>query len=240
MIAIIGHTNDDIIYFKAKLSKVESFFIYEGIEAFKGNLGREEVILANAREDSIVSSLIVSQIISKFEPYIVFDIGTVTSFNSKLHQGDIFIAERFYPCNVDYTLMSGVQFGQLPFFGEFFTSDTILVQDAEQTSYLFSSRYVQRGYLLSGSTFLMEPNYIEPIINNHYLQEKENMIGYDNTGYGVALACALSKTSLLCVRGVSYTLGNQEQRLSFRRKGLEIMPDIGKIITHMVFDKEGM
>jgi nucleoside phosphorylase len=71
----------------------------------------------------------------------------------------------------------------------------------------------------------------------HFLKV-ENLIAYDTSSAGVALACQMSKTSLLTIKAVSYQVGRDEQKLNYQRKGLEVMPIIGKIITKFLIEKE--
>jgi hypothetical protein len=42
----------------------------------------------------------------------------------------------------------------------------------------------------------------------------------------------------LTIKAVSYQVGRDEQKLNYLRKGLEVMPTIGKIITKFLIEKE--
>ena len=91
--------------------------------------------------------------------------------------------------------------------------------------------------MLSGNTFYLNEAPITEHLKTHFLKV-ENLIAYDTSSAGVALACQLSKTSLLTIKAVSYQVGRDEQKLNYLRKGLEVMPMIGKIITKFLIEKE--
>jgi nucleoside phosphorylase len=81
-------------------------------------------------------------LIEKYQPYLVFNVGMVYSFSSQLRQGDIFIAERYYFSDVDFSSLKGTHFGQIPSLPAFYVADSALNEEAEHDSYLTSDRYV--------------------------------------------------------------------------------------------------
>lgn len=237
MIAIIGSSQDDILYFKTKMALNATEPLFGNLSVFRGALGREEVILCAAGEGNYLSSLVTSLIIKTYKPYLVFNIGVASSTRPQLKPGDIFIPERFYFSHVDFSSESAVDYGQIPSLPPYFISDTSLNAKAEATAYRMTSRFVQRGFMLSGEKFYFDDASINSMLHDHYLKE-EGIMAYDNCGAGVALACHLSQTALLSLRVISYQLGHEEQRLSYVRKGLEGMPLLGKIVTKFLLDKE--
>ena len=237
MIAIVGVSADDVLYFKTKMVLEEQGNLYGDILYFKGTLSKQDVVVVALGESNYLSSLLTAIIISKFEPYLVFNIGVVCSVSPQLKQGDIFIPDRYYFDEVDFTANLMGEYGQIPGYGAFIVADGELNSAVEATSYLLTNRYVQRGYILSGNTFYLDEAPIAEHLKNHFLKV-ENLIAYDTSSAGVAFACQLSKTSLLTIKAVSYQVGRDEQKLNYLRKGLEVMPTIGKIITKFLIEKE--
>jgi 5'-methylthioadenosine/S-adenosylhomocysteine nucleosidase len=237
MIAIIGATSDDILYFKTKMSIHKTIKIYGDVEAYVGSFSKQDAIVCATGETNYMSSLIVGQIISKYEPYIVFNVGVVSSFSSQLNQGDIFIAERYYLANIDFSKAGLGQYGQIPGRGTFYVGDTSVNNKAETTAYMLTNRYVQRGFLLSGETFYMDDAPLLSLVKSHFLQES-NLLAYDTSSAGVALACSLSSTAFLSIKAVNYQIGKVEQKLNYIRKGLEVMPTIGQIVTKMLLEQD--
>jgi 5'-methylthioadenosine/S-adenosylhomocysteine nucleosidase len=237
MIAILGVTNDDVLYFKTKMSLEEQGTLFGDVPYFKGTLSKQAVVVVAMGESCYLSSLIAATVITRFEPYLVFSIGSVSSISNQLKQGDIFIPDRYYFDQIDFSANLLGEYGQIPNHGAFIVADGDLNSAVEATSYLLTNRYVQRGYVLSSNTFYMEEAPLANTLHEHFLKV-DNLIAYDTSSAGVALACQMSKTSLLTIKAVSYQVGRDEQKLNYVRKGLEVMPIIGKIITKFLIEKE--
>lgn len=240
MILILGVTGDDILYFRSKMTSLESGTLMSGIEYFTGKISREEVTVAVTGQTDYLSSLVAGMLIEHFQPYLVFNVGSITSFSPQLKQGDIFIAERYYFSGVDLTsLPEHPDYGAIPPYGEFFIADTALNSRLEASAYSLTNRYIQRGYLLSGEVRYRDEKELNPLLRDHFLKNDEDeMVAYDCTSGGVALACQFTSTALLTIKAVSYQLSHPEQDLNYVRKGLELQPTIGKIITKFLLEKE--
>ncbi|MCI2111718.1 MAG: hypothetical protein LKK13_05235 [Bacilli bacterium] len=236
MIAIIGVTDDDILYFRARMEVEERVPLLGSLIAYKGTFAGEEAVVAATGESVYLAELVAGLLCARFEPYLVISVGLVYSFSSQLRQGDVFIPERYYLSEVDFSIKDRTTYGQIPGQPPFFVGDYGLNEKAERTAYLVSDRYVQRGYLLSGNTFVDRQGPIETLVSERFLSE-DGLMAYDNSSAGVALACSLAHVSLLTVKAVAGRIGKEEHRLNYLRKGLEIMPSIGQIVARMVMEK---
>ena len=234
MICIIGTTDDDILYFKVKMGNPEEVTLTGGFKVFKGSIFREECIVAATGPSLVNAGILTTLIIEKFDPYIVFNVGNVYSFSDELRQGDLFIADRYFYSDVDFTDNKEAVYGQIPGRDPFFVADSSINDKAEKNAYLMTTRYVQRGFLLSGSSFNFMPNKVASIVQNHFLVQEENMRAYDNTSASIAMVCHLNHTALLTIKGVAMQMGKDRERINYIRTGLEMMPTIGKIITRIL------
>jgi adenosylhomocysteine nucleosidase len=237
MIAILGENEDDVLYFKAKLSHPEIVTLMGNIQVLRGFLSEHEALIAVTGQSNYRSELLTALLLEKFEPYLVINVGCAISLSEQLHQGDIFIADRYYASDVDFSALFHETFGQIPGFGRYFVADSALNEEAEKTSYLVSDRYIQRGYLLSGNTFYEGESDLTHLLVSHYLQEG-GLLAYDTSSLGVALACAVNKTALLTLKAISMRLGKADERLTYLRKGLEAEPSLGQIIATLLVEKE--
>lgn len=236
MIAIIGVSEDDILYFKAKMQIKEEISLFGGVDAYVGSIYREEVVLCAVGESNYRSAMISSILLDRFDPYLVFTIGACYSFKRELRQGDILIVDRIYFAGINYTAEHrDVHYGQIPGEPPFYVGDIELNDRAEREAYLVTQRYIQRGYLLTGDRFYGTAKEVNETLTRHYLLE-EGMRAYDNSSGGIALACHQKKVPTINIRAVALEIGNPDQRLNWRRKGLEAMPTIGKIITRIVLE----
>ena len=235
MIAILGATDDDILYFRAKIKIEREETILGSKKVYIGRIFREEAVIAATGIGNYLSAMVSSIILEKYDPYLVFSIGSCYSIKRELRQGDIFIADRTYLEHVDFSAISHSNYGQLPGFPGFFLSDPELSDKAEREAYLVTQRYIQRGYLLSGDNFYGEQESVQKILNDHYMLE-DGIRAYDNSNAGIAISCHIRQVPLVSIRAVAYEVGNQEQKLNWIRKGLECSPTIGKIITRILID----
>jgi len=234
MICIIGTTGDDILYFKAKMENLEEVVLQGDYKVIKGTMFREDTILCETGPSLINAGILMSLIIDKFDPYMVFNVGSVYSFNDHLRQGDLFIADRYYNSDVDFTDNKQGVFGQVPGEDPFIVADTSMNANAEKSAYMMTNRYVQRGFLLSGSSFHFAPTNISNIVHSHFLAQSENMRAYDNVSFAIARVCHNAHVALLTVKAVAMQMGKDREKITYIRTSLEMMPTIGKIITKIL------
>ena len=235
MIAILGATEDDILYFRAKIKIEREEMILGCKKVYIGRIFREEAVIAAAGSGNYLSAMVSAIILEKYDPYLVFSIGSCYSIKRELRQGDIFIADRTYLEHVDFSSVFPANYGQIPGFPGFYLSDPELSDKAEREAYLVTQRYIQRGYLLSGDSFYSEQAPLLKLLNDHYMLE-DGIRAYDNSNAGIAIACHIRQVPLVAIRAVAHEIGNPEQKLNWIRKGLECSPTIGKIITRVLID----
>lgn len=238
MIAIIGQTHDDILYFINKMSLAKESQLYGDISCFEGTFSKESAVVVATGSTNYLSAMITSLIIKLYHPYLVINVGTVSSLANQLKQGDIFVADRYYFTDVDFSLPKFASLGQIPGQNEFFVADNALNLKMENAAYLATFRYIQNGYLLSGEKFIMDKGEIEKLLKERYGGDK-SFLAYDNASAGVCLACHIAGTQLVTVKAVSYNIGNPTQAVTFIRQGLEVEPTIGKIVTGLILSMKG-
>jgi 5'-methylthioadenosine/S-adenosylhomocysteine nucleosidase len=237
MIAIVGEDADDILYFKTKMSLTTTVKLFGNVEAYVGTLSKENAVVCAFGRGNYLSAMLMGMILKQYQPYLVFNVGTCSSFSPQLKQGDLLIADRYYFSGVDFTSEHSALYGQIPGMNPFYVADSSLNDKIENVAYLLANRYVQRGYLLSGECFYMDEAPLKAIVEKNYLSAA-SLLAYDTSSAGIALACQMAETTLFTIRVVNYQIGKNEQRLNYVRKGLEAMPTIGKIITKFLIEKE--
>ncbi len=237
MIAIIGVTPDDILYFQAKMEQLKEETLPGGYKIYKGKIFREDCVLTSTGPSLVNAGVITALILEKYEPYMVFNVGAIYSFNDQLRQGDLFIADRYYFAEVDFTDNKEGVYGQIPGCDPFYVADHSLNEKAEKNAYLMTTRYVQRGFLLSGSAFHYSPKAISNVVQSHYIIQEENMRAYDNTSAAIALICHNNNVALLTIKAVAMQMGKEREKYNYIRASLEMMPTIGKIITRILVSR---
>lgn len=238
MIAILGQTEDDILYYISRFTNGETIDeLPYGVKVHKGNFGMDEIVIAATGYGNIRSALVTNMLIDKYDPYLVINTGSVISLDKQLHQGDIFIADRYYIDGIRYNPMMNTAYGQIPGMPEFFIFESSLNAQAESASFeVGGGAFAERGYLLSGEAVHTDSKTFEEIKDEHYAYVKGMIRAYDTSSGGIALVCYERKRTLLTIRAVSMELDNSEHLLNCKRKALEVTPIIGRVLIKLILN----
>ena len=60
------------------------------------------------------------------------------------------------------------------------------------------------------------------------------MSAYDNISAGIAMVCSMHELALLTIKVIAYEPGKAEQYLTRKRRTLEMMPIVGRIMTTLL------
>ncbi len=238
MIAILGQTEDDILYYISRFTNGETIDeLPYGVKVHKGNFGMDEIVIAATGYGNIRSALVTNMLIDKYDPYLVINTGSVISLDKQLHQGDIFIADRYYIDGIRYNPMMNTAYGQIPGMPEFFIFESSINAQAESASFeVGGGAFAERGYLLSGEAVHTDSKTFEEIKDEHYAYVKGMIRAYDTSSGGIALVCYERKRTLLTIRAVSMELDNPEHLLNCKRKALEVTPIIGRVLIKLILN----
>lgn len=238
MIAILGQAEDDILYYISRFTNGETIDeLPYGVKVHKGNFGMDEIVIAATGYGNIRSALVTNMLIDKYDPYLVINTGAVISLDKQLHQGDIFIADRYYIDGIRYNPMMNTAYGQIPGMPEFFIFESSLNAQAESASFeVGGGAFAERGYLLSGEAVHTDSKTFEEIKDEHYAYVKGMIRAYDTSSGGIALVCYERKRTLLTIRAVSMELDNPEHLLNCKRKALEVTPIIGRVLIKLILN----
>lgn len=238
MIAILGQTEDDFLYYISRFTNGETIdALPYGVKVHKGNFGMDEIVIAATGYGNIRSALVTNMLIDKYDPYLVINTGAVISLDKQLHQGDIFIADRYYIDGIRYNPMMNTAYGQIPGMPEFFIFESSLNAQAESASFeVGGGAFAERGYLLSGEAVHTDSKTFEEIKDEHYAYVKGMIRAYDTSSGGIALVCYERKRTLLTIRAVSMELDNSEHLLNCKRKALEVTPIIGRVLIKLILN----
>ena len=238
MIAILGQTEDDILYYISRFTNGETIDeLPYGVKVHKGNFGMDEIVIAATGYGNIRSALVTNMLIDEYDPYLVINTGSVISLDKQLHQGDIFIADRYYIDGIRYNPMMNTAYGQIPGMPEFFIFESSINAHAESASFeVGGGAFAERGYLLSGEAVHTDSKTFEEIKDEHYAYVKGMIRAYDTSSGGIALVCYERKRTLLTIRAVSMELDNPEHLLNCKRKALEVTPIIGRVLIKLTLN----
>ena len=114
MIAIVGTNHDDILYFETAMANKREDLLLKKYKITIGTIFNQEVLLIHGLNTSILSSVLVSTICSKFYIDLIITVGRCFAMNKGLKVGDIIIAEKVINIDVDQIDDNDVRLGQIP------------------------------------------------------------------------------------------------------------------------------
>lgn len=114
MIAIVGTNHDDILYFETAMANKKEDLLLKKYKITIGTIFNQEVLLIHGLNTSILSSVLVSTICSKYYIDLIIVVGRCFAMNKGLKVGDIIIAEKVINIDVDQIDDNDVRLGQIP------------------------------------------------------------------------------------------------------------------------------
>ena len=235
MIAILGVTSNDILYFRTKMRIDRVDKIFGGVEVYVGKIFTEDAVLAAVGISNYQSVISTSMILEKYDPYLIISLGIVHSFSKDLRQGDLVLVDRIYISDIDFSGRKQIPYGQIPGQPPFYLADSELLQKAETEAYLVTDRYIQHAFLLSGNIYYTNPKELEDYLGAHY-RSQDGIKCTDNATAGIAFASSMGNVPAIYLMVVGEEIGNPDQKINWVRKGLEAAPTLGKIVTRMLLD----
>jgi nucleoside phosphorylase len=91
MIAIIGSTEDDILYFVNRMNVTSVEEIAHKNKVYVGDFARQRLVVTHTGQTMMMGSQITGIIIDKYHPYLVIAVGAAHSISPKLKLGDLFL-----------------------------------------------------------------------------------------------------------------------------------------------------
>lgn len=229
MILLIGTTPDDILYYQNRMKLTATGEIQQGHPYYIGTFAGKEIALTYTGNSNLMSAVIASFMVKKFEPYLVIMIGSLYSADEGLKQGDLFIAERLYMGDVDYASFEDLHFSQALHMSSYYTTDDQYIKYIEILNSQAYNLKLVRGPLISMNKFFVNLKDTKKVVD-----AQDNYLGgataFDTEAGGVVAACNFMQTPWLLLKAVSYEIGQDNQLISFVRKGLEAQPSIGHLI----------
>lgn len=235
MILIIGTNEDDIFYFQNRMKITEKSTIATRFPYYVGTFAGKEICLTYTGYSNIASSTVASYMIAKYRPYIVICVGTVTAFSENLKQSDLFIAERVYLGDIDFTALGGenVRYGQIKEMPAFYSSEDDYIKLIETINSRTENLHIGRGPLISTNVFFKNREKANLLLHSNFAHI-ESTTAFDTESGGIITACYIHEVPWLLLKSVNYEIGKDTQLLSATRVGIEAQPHIGNLIETLL------
>ena len=89
-----------------------------------------------------------------------------------------------------------------------------------------------RGFIMSTNMLMTDPEKVKQLVQELY-KGFDSIIAMDTEVGGVAVACQFFDVPIVCLKSVTYEVGNREQFIIRERVGVEMTPIIGNLIGNL-------
>ena len=229
MIAIIGSSHDDILYFDSIISNKRKETILGQYNASIGTIFNQEVIILGGLTSSILSSAVMSKLLSMYYISLVFIVGKCISITKGLKCGDIVISSRVINADVDMLGSKNVIVGQIPGLPRDFTCQRDVITYLTEG---LSKRTFAKSEI---ATFLSSDNQLDQFKNQHEIFGINEKMVMDNNSGGIAVACHLYNVPFISIKVIEKE-AKIENNISQYIKVLEQYINVGKGVVSTIGD----
>jgi len=236
MILILGSSQDDILYFVNRMHVNSEEEIAHHTKVYVGEFSRQQVVVAHTGNTMMMASMMAGILIEKYRPYLVISVGHAHSISPNIKQGELFLAERIYLGQVDLTPISAkLKFGQVPGASLFLHSEDMCLNILEMHNNREANVKMTRGFIMSCNMLMTDREKVNQMVKELY-HGFDSIIAMDTEVGGVAVACQLFDVPIVCLKSITYEVGNREQFIVRERIGVEMTPIIGNLIGNLFIE----
>lgn len=206
-IAIIGAMEEEVTILRDTLENRKQEFI-AGCEFTSGIYKGVEIILLKSGIGKVNAAMSTTLLLDRYQPDYVINTGSAGGFHSSLNVGDVVISSEVRHNDVDVTAF-GYEYGQVPGLPAAYIPNEMLVNVAEKKAKEINDIQVVKGLIVTGDSFLNDPNKVE------FIRSKfSNLYAGEMEAAAIAQVCHLFETPFVVIRALSDIAG-KESDVSF-------------------------
>lgn len=206
-IAIIGAMEEEVTILRDTLENRKQEFI-AGCEFTSGIYKGVEIILLKSGIGKVNAAMSTTLLLDRYQPDYVINTGSAGGFHSSLNVGDVVISSEVRHNDVDVTAF-GYEYGQVPGLPAAYIPNDMLVNVAEKKAKEINDIQVVKGLIVTGDSFLNDPNKVE------FIRSKfSNLYAGEMEAAAIAQVCHLFDTPFVVIRALSDIAG-KESDVSF-------------------------
>lgn len=206
-IAIIGAMEEEVTILRDTLENRKQEFI-AGCEFTTGIYKGVEIILLKSGIGKVNAAMSTTLLLDRYQPDYVINTGSAGGFHSSLNVGDVVISSEVRHNDVDVTAF-GYEYGQVPGLPAAYIPNDMLVNVAEKKAKEINDIQVVKGLIVTGDSFLNDPNKVE-FIRSKFI----NLYAGEMEAAAIAQVCHLFDTPFVVIRALSDIAG-KESDVSF-------------------------
>ncbi|MGN7943276.1 5'-methylthioadenosine/S-adenosylhomocysteine nucleosidase [Virgibacillus sp. 6R] len=206
-IAIIGAMEEEVTILRDTLENRKQEFI-AGCEFTSGIYKGVEIILLKSGIGKVNAAMSTTLLLDRYQPDCVINTGSAGGFHSSLNVGDVVISSEVRHNDVDVTAF-GYEYGQVPGLPAAYIPNDMLVNVAEKKAKEINDIQVVKGLIVTGDSFLNDPNKVE------FIRSKfSNLYAGEMEAAAIAQVCHQFDTPFVVIRALSDIAG-KESDVSF-------------------------
>lgn len=206
-IAIIGAMEEEVTILRDTLENRKQEFI-AGCEFTSGIYKGVEIILLKSGIGKVNAAMSTTLLLDRYQPDYVINTGSAGGFHSSLNVGDVVISSEVRHNDVDVTAF-GYEYGQVPGLPAAYIPNDMLVNVAEKKAKEINDIQVVKGLIVTGDSFLNDPNKVE------FIRSKfSNLYAGEMEAVAIAQVCHQFDTPFVVIRALSDIAG-KESNVSF-------------------------
>ena len=233
MIIIIGNTNDDILYFSSILKNKKEETVLNRYTAYTGEIYNQEVILVKDVYSSYVSSMIVSNLITKYMAILVISVGRCAAYSKNLRIGDICISRSVICGDVNISDYENVGKGRIPGFPQIFPASIEIVEALQKSLQTLTLSRAYNCSFIGYNSHVDSTSELAPISENERIFGMPITTVFSSEVGGVAVACAIHDVPYVAIQVVGNKIGEKASFDSY----LEVLKryiNVGKAVTSVI------
>lgn len=230
MYAILTALETEVEQFIEKTS-IQSIHEWNNYKFILGTFAGQACIIGHTGIGKVQTAVVVSHIIEKYNPLIVFYTGIAGALEENLNIGDVVIARDSMQWDVDLTPF-GFEIGELPFSGSIENNKTVNVRfyKSEQKLLELALKWNPGGFKVKHGRIITGDSFFTTLIQSRKADFVKEIDGsaVDMEGAAAGAACIIGNVPFFLARVISDTVsGNKPKRFKkFMKDSSKKMSDL--------------
>lgn len=234
MIAIIGTTHEDVLYFETILkNRVTEVPVYERFPVIQGTIFNQEVVICYGATTSYLVAPLTERIISTYKPMIIIQVGKCKSLTDDWKNGDIAISDEHIALDVDQCEYKNVKLGQIPGLNFSYHIYHDVHNIINKTFDKFMSGNVYNGTFLSSDRIPQNVEDLRQYFHDGYIFGHQNRCVVDCESFSSMIVCQLNQTPFIAIKAVDSKVG-EITKVNNYIKTLDTYAIIGKAVISFI------
>ena len=234
MIAILGSSHDDILYFENVLQNKKELTLLERFTAYIGTLFNQDVLVVSNLTTSLVASSVTNQILNDYAIDLVINVGKCIGAEKKTVTGDVVISTNVFDGDVDLANENNVTRFEIPGFNSHISIQKDIIDYMEKGIKKRPFVTYHRAIFVSTDNFSLE-NLSFLHKNRSYFKEDEERLVFDHNSMGILLSCYIKSIPALSIKVIENKF-DKERNIDTYLKVLQRYIDLGKAVASTIGD----